>query len=139
MLMNVVLVSCALALQIPITNEVIFNGESFGKGSDMVGMMNQCFTGVYTGTGTVALAKGQTVKVVGPDVMVKLHMRGRCEGYNTYDYEVGKCGTGSGMDTPSDEFTADHPIQSYEIVQCKGGLKRSGAESVEEAAAKRAD
>merc|ERR1719230_967654 len=39
------------------------------------------------------IAKGQTVKVVGSDVKVELHMRGRCEKYGSYDYTVGKCTT----------------------------------------------
>ena len=134
-----VLVSLALASQIPITNEVFIKGESLGKGSDMEGMMNQCFTGSYTGMNTVAIATGETVKVVGPDVKVKLYMRGRCEKYYQYNYDVGTCGTDSGMETPSMDFTADHPIQSYEIVQCKGGLGRDGSLSVEEAAAMRPD
>merc|ERR1719152_610589 len=119
---SAVLVSLALASRtitidasrIPITNEV------FIKGSDMEGMMNQCFTGSYTGMGTLMIAAGDTVKVVGPDVKVQLYMRGRCEKYYQYNYDVGTCGTDSGMETPSMEFTAEHPIQSYEIVQCKG-------------------
>merc|ERR1719263_1183284 len=122
--------------------------------------MNQCFTGSYTGPGAGIIPTGETVKVVGPDVKVIAYLRGRCEKYYQYSYEIGACGTdsgmdtpsrsqyrrhqsrsctGSGMDTPSREFKADHPIQSYEIVQCKGGLGRDGSLSVEDAAAMRPD
>ena len=44
-----------------------------------------------------------------------------------WDWTVSRCicalqGTDSGMDTPSREFKADHPIQSYEIVRrCRAG------------------
>ena len=136
---SAVLVSLTLALHIPITNEVFIKGESLGKGSDMEGMMNQCFTGSYTGPGAGIIPTGETVKVVGPDVKVIAYLRGRCEKYYQYSYEIGACGTDSGMDTPSREFKADHPIQSYEIVQCKGGLGRDGSLSVEDAAAMRPD
>lgn len=33
---------------------------------------------------------------------VELFLRGRCNNYGSYDYSVGKCGTDSGMDTPTD-------------------------------------
>merc|ERR1719152_891305 len=55
------------------------------------------------------IAKGQTVKVVGSDVKVELHMRGRCEKYGAYDYTVGKCTTDGGMETVSDEYTRTTP------------------------------
>ena len=44
-----------------------------------------------------------------------------------WDWTVSRCicvlqGTDSGMDTPSREFKAEHPIQSYEIVRrCRAG------------------
>merc|ERR1719327_2019288 len=70
------------------------------------------------------IEKGQTVKVVGSEVKVVLHMRGRCEKYGSYDYDVGACepGTAADGETISQEYTADHTIQSYEIEPCGGAM-----------------
>merc|ERR1719407_345289 len=70
------------------------------------------------------IEKGQTVKVIGSEVKVVLHMRGRCEKYGSYDYDVGACepGTAADGETISQEYTADHTIQSYEIEPCGGAM-----------------
>ena len=115
------LVSFALSAQIPITNEVIFDGKSLGTGSDLSPLMGQCNTGSYTHTDPGILPKGGSVTVKGSDVKVELHMRGRCESYHSYDYTVGGCDPklgGAAGETPTETFTADHPVQSYKITQC---------------------
>merc|ERR1719316_297584 len=37
------------------------------------------------------IPKGKTVTVKGTEVKLVLHMRGRCEKYNVYDYTIGTC------------------------------------------------
>merc|ERR1740133_251294 len=113
-------IATVAALQIPITNEVIINGRSFGTGSELEPFMDTCRTEVYNPPVDMGVvAKGQTVKVVGAEVKVVLHMRGNCESYYSYDYTVGKCSSKTtAVETVSDEWTADHAIQSLEIVQC---------------------
>ena len=112
----------ALAAQIPVTNEVFINERSQGKGSEMEGQMNTCHMEVYQPPLSMGIIeKGQTVKVVGSDVKVLLHMRGRCNEYGHYDYQVGQCsteGAGAGGETVAESWTATHAIQSYEILQC---------------------
>ena len=110
----------AVATLIPVTNEVLVDGKTYGSGSDLESQVSMgCQTGVYQPPASMGIiAKGQTVKVVGSDVKVELHMRGRCEKYGAFDYTVGKCTTDGGMETVSDEYTADHTIQSFSISLC---------------------
>ena len=115
----------ATALKIPITNEVIINGNSMGTGSDLEAYMGMCHSESYNPPLSMGIIeKGQTVKVVGSEVKVVLHMRGRCEKYGSYDYDVGACepGTAADGETISQEYTADHTIQSYEIEPCGGAM-----------------
>ena len=116
----------ATGLQIPITNEVLFKDpkthawRSQGTGNDLI--VNTCESDTYQPPVSMGIIeKGQVVKVVGGEVKVELHMRGRCDKYEAYDYVVGKCDPtlgGAGGETPVDEWTAPVPIQSYEIKQC---------------------
>jgi len=115
----------ATAIKIPITNEVIINGNSMGTGSDLESYMGMCHSESYNPPLSMGIIeKGQTVKVVGSEVKVVLHMRGRCEKYGSYDYDVGACepGTAADGETISQEYTADHTIQSYEIEPCGGAM-----------------
>jgi len=115
----------ATAMKIPITNEVIINGNSMGTGSDLEAYMGMCHSESYNPPLSMGIIeKGQTVKVVGSEVKVVLHMRGRCEKYGSYDYDVGACepGTAADGETISKEYTTDHTIQSYEIEPCGGAM-----------------
>merc|ERR1719231_617135 len=124
MMFSLIVVS-ALALQIPVTNEVTINDVSIGKGNDLESYMGACHSESYNPPLSMGIIeKGQTVKVVGSEVKVVLHMRGRCEKYGSYDYDVGACepGTAADGETISKEYTADHTIQSYEIEPCGGAM-----------------
>lgn len=113
----------ASATRVPITNEVFIGGRSQGSGSDLDAFMFQCYTQVYQPPVAMGIIeKGTVVKVVGSDIQIKMHMRGRCEGYGSFDYTLGKCDPklgGAAGETPADEMTVDHAIQSYEIVMCQ--------------------
>merc|ERR1719482_1528886 len=111
------LAAAAVGTRIPITNEVLIDGRSMGAGSDLEPFMFQCYSEVYNPPQSMGIVeKGQTVKVVGSEIEVILHMRGRCEGYGSFDYRVGRCSAKSTeVETVSEEKTVEHTIQSYEI------------------------
>merc|ERR1719163_2014338 len=96
--------------------------RSQGKGSALEALMNKCNMEVYQPPLSMGIVKkGEKVKVVGSEVKVELHMRGRCDKYEAYDYVVGTCsteGAGAGGETVEQEWTAPVPIQSYAIVSC---------------------
>jgi len=124
-------VATALAMKIPITNEVVIKGKggdpdiSLGTGSDLEASMGTCHSESYNPPLSMGIIeKGQTVKVTGAEVKMILHMRGRCEKYGSFDYEVGACkpGTAADGETVSESYTTDHTIQSWELVNCGGAM-----------------
>merc|ERR1719185_45781 len=83
--------------------------------------MNQCFSETYNPPVSMGIIKkGTTVKVKGSEVVVKLHMRGRCESYGNYDYTIGHCHAQHSDESEiiDDDFVTEHTIQSFEIRQC---------------------
>merc|ERR1719263_1961393 len=66
------------------------------------------------------IKKGTSIKVKGSEVVVKLHMRGRCESYGHYDYTIGHCHAqhADESDVIDSDFVTTHTIQSFEIRQC---------------------
>ena len=117
----VVVSAIDLENMIPFGNEVIIGDRSYGSGSEMEPMMNKCFSEVYAPPANMGIIKkGTTIKVKGSEVMVSLHMRGRCEKYASFDYTVGHCHAqhSSESDIIDDDFVTSHTIQSFEIRQC---------------------
>jgi hypothetical protein len=101
---------------IPFSEEVIIGGQSIGKGNDLESFMFKCFTDIYNPpTSMGAIQAGEVVEVVGSNIFVTLHMRGRCEKYASYDYSVGLCDVKT---KHSDTFSSNHTIQSYEVQMC---------------------
>ena len=117
----VVVSAVDLANMIPFGNEVFIGDRSYGNGSEMEPMMNKCFSEVYSPPAAMGIIeKGTTIKVKGSEVVVKLHMRGRCESYGHYDYTVGHCHAQHSDESEiiDADFVTDHVIQSFEIRQC---------------------
>ena len=77
------------------------------------------------------IEKGTTIKVKGSEVVVKLHMRGRCESYGHYDYTVGHCHAQHSDESEiiDADFVTDHVIQSFEIRQCQTTLAQTRAQT----------
>merc|ERR1719353_702923 len=123
-MLKLMFVVAALGLDgmIPFGNEVIIGERSYGQGSEMEPMMNKCFSESYAPPANMGIIKkGTTVKVKGSEVVVKLHMRGRCESYGHYDY-----------------FVTDHTIQSFEIRQCTHEESKTASKAASDRAADRA-
>merc|ERR1719191_1878676 len=107
--------------KIPFGNEVFIGDRSYGNGSEMEPMMNQCFSESYAPPANMGIIKkGTSIKVKGSEVVVKLHMRGRCESYGHYDYTIGHCHAQHSDESEiiDDDFVTEHTIQSFEIRQC---------------------
>merc|ERR1719183_937220 len=86
------------------------------------------------------IKKGTSIKVKGSEVVVKLHMRGRCENYGHYDYTVGHCHAqhSDESDIIDDDFVTDHTIQSFEIRQCTHEESKTASKAASNRAAERA-
>jgi hypothetical protein len=101
---------------IPWSEEVIIGGQSIGRGNDLEGVMFKCYTDIYNPpTNMGAVLPGEVVEVRGNNILMTLHMRGRCEKYASYDYYVGQCDPKS---NGTDTFVSNHTIQSYEVQMC---------------------
>merc|ERR1719160_1452218 len=128
-------------LKIPYGNEVIIGDRSYGNGSEMEPMMNQCFSESYAPPANMGIIKkGTKVVVKGSEVVVKLHMRGRCESYGHYDYTVGHCHAQHSDESEiiDADFVTDHVIQSFEIRQCTHEESKTASRARIEAAFERA-
>merc|ERR1719185_19424 len=94
--------------------------------------MNQCFSETYNPPAAMGIIKkGTKVVVKGSEVVVKLHMRGRCESYGHYDYTIGHCHAqhSDESDIIDDDFVTDHTIQSFEIRQCTHEESKSASKA----------
>merc|ERR1719224_369417 len=104
-------------------------------------MMNKCFSEVYSPPAAMGIIeKGTKIKVKGSEVVVKLHMRGRCQSYGTYDYTIGHCHAqhSSESDIIDHDFVTDHTIQSFEIRQCTHEESKTASKAASNRAADRA-
>merc|ERR1719271_2176665 len=79
------------------------------------------------------IKKGTKIKVKGSEVVVKLHMRGRCESYGHYDAQHS-----DESDVIDDDFVTDHTIQSFEIRQCTHEESKTASKAASNRAADRA-
>merc|ERR1719353_202264 len=142
-MLKLMFVVAALGLDgmIPFGNEVIIGERSYGKGSEMEPMMSQCFSEIYNPPLSMGIIKkGTSVKVKGSEVVVKLHMRGRCESYGHYDYTIGHCHAqhSDESDIIDDDFVTDHTIQSFEIRQCTHEESKTASKAASDRAAAKA-
>merc|ERR1719488_426407 len=86
------------------------------------------------------IEKGTKISVKGSEVRVKLHMRGRCETYGHYDYEIGHCHAQHSDESNiiDDDYVTDHVIQSFEILQCTHEESKTASKAASNRAAERA-
>merc|ERR1719191_996797 len=127
--------------KIPFGNEVFIGDRSYGNGSEMEPMMNQCFSEIYAPPANMGIIKkGTTVKVKGSEVVVKLHMRGRCESYGHFDYQIGHCHAqhSSESDIIDADYVTEHTIQSFEIRQCTHEESKAASKAASNRAAEKA-
>ena len=103
--------------------------------------INQCQSESYEPPLNMGIVKkGATVTVVGSEVVVKLHMRARCETYSVYDYQVGHCHAQHSElhGTITEELMMNHTIQSFTIEQCGHELSKSSSKAASDRAAEKA-
>ena len=137
----VAVVAVDLSNMIPFGNEVIIGDRSYGNGSEMEPMMNKCFSETYAPPANMGIIKkGTTIKVKGSEVTVKLHMRGRCENYGHYDYQIGHCHAqhSSESDIIDDDYVTEHTIQSFEIRQCTHEESKTASKAASDRSAAKA-
>ena len=137
----VVVSAVDLSGMIPFGNEVFIGDRSYGNGSEMEPMMNKCFSESYAPPANMGIIKkGTTIKVKGSEVVVKLHMRGRCESYGHYDYTIGHCHAqhSDESDGIDDDFVTDHTIQSFEIRQCTHEESKTASKAASDRSAAKA-
>merc|ERR1719235_3149988 len=126
---------------IPFGNEVFIGDRSYGNGSEMEPMMNKCFSESYSPPASLGIIKkGTKVVVKGSEVVVKLHMRGRCESYGDYDYTIGHCHAqhSDESDIIDADYTTEHTIQSFEIRQCTHEESKAASKAASNRAAEKA-
>ena len=130
-----------ISTEIPFGNEVIIGDRSYGKGSEMEPMMNQCFSEIYAPPANMGIIKkGTSVKVKGSEVVVKLHMRGRCESYGHFDYTIGHCHAQHSDESEiiDADHVTEHTIQSFEIRQCTHEESKAASKAASNRAAAKA-
>jgi hypothetical protein len=128
-------------MEIPFTNEVIIDGRSYGKGSEMEPFINQCQSESYEPPLSMGIIKkGSKVSVVGSEVILKMHLRARCESYSVYDYQVGHCHAQHSAlhGTITEDMVMNHTIQSFTIEQCGHELSKASSKAASEKAAAKA-
>merc|ERR1719253_1420871 len=119
------LVSVATATNIPITEKVSIEGTEVYSQSAGHAQLNQCvsFPRMF-----VDSASKPTITVCGTQTKVTVFLRNECQGYSSYQQEIGTCNTKAASTTcvtmePANQEWLGH-AQSYQISQCATGTQR---------------
>ena len=121
----VILVSVGTATDIPITEKVSVEGTEVYSQSAGHDQLNQCtsFPRMF-----VDDVSKPSVTVCGTATKVTVYLRNECQGYHTYQQEIGTCNSAAASTTcvtkspATDEWMAH--AQSYKITQCATGTQR---------------
>merc|ERR1719231_2188455 len=117
-------VSSAMNSTIPITEKVSVEGTEVYSQSAGHGQLNQCvsFPRMY-----VDDTSKPSVTVCGTQTKVTVFLRNECEGYHTYQQDIGTCNTKAASTTCVTESPATQSwmahAQSYKITQCATGTQ----------------
>merc|ERR1719450_1113672 len=120
----VVLLSIGTATEIPITEKVSVEGTEVYSQSAGHAQLNTCtsFPRMF-----VDDANKPSVTVCGTQTKVTVYLRNECEGYHTYQQEIGTCNRKAASTTCVTESPATQSwmaeAQSYKITQCDTGTQ----------------
>merc|ERR1719218_124199 len=119
------MLSAASATTIPITEKVSVEGTEVYSQSAGHDQLNQCtsFPRMF-----VDDANKPSVTVCGTSTKVTVYLRNECQGYSSYQQEIGACDSSVASTTCVTESPATASwmahAQSYKITQCATGTQR---------------
>merc|ERR1719380_465527 len=115
----------ATATNIPITEKVSIEGTEVYSQSAGHAQLNQCtsFPRMF-----VEDASKPSITVCGTQTKVTVYLRNECQGYSSYQQEIGTCdrsapSTTCVTESPATQSWMAHS-QSYKITQCATGTQR---------------
>merc|ERR1719305_966875 len=121
----VVLLSVGTATNIPVTEKVSVEGTEVYSQSAGHAQLNSCvsFPRMF-----VDDTSKPSVTVCGTQTKVTVYLRNECQGYSSYQQEIGTCDTKAASTTCVTESPATQSwmahAQSYKITQCATGTQR---------------
>merc|ERR1719359_2646497 len=119
------MLSAASANSIPVTEKVSVEGTEVYSQSAGHAQLNQCvsFPRMF-----VDDANKPSVTVCGTSTKVTVYLRNECQGYSSYQQDIGTCDSKAASTTCVTESPATASwmahAQSYKITQCATGTQR---------------
>merc|ERR1719217_944432 len=119
------LISVASATEIPVTEKVSVEGTEVYSQSAGHDQLNQCvsFPRMF-----VTDTSKPSVTVCGTGTKVTVYLRNECQGYSSYQQEIGTCNAKAASTTCVTESPATQKwmahAQSYKITQCATSASR---------------
>merc|ERR1719396_215369 len=120
-----VFIASGIATGIPITEKVSVEGTEVYSQSAGHDQLNQCvsFPRMF-----VEDESKPTITVCGTQTKMTVYLRNECQGYSSYQQDIGTCNTAAASTTcvtvsPAQQQWLAH-AQSYKITQCATGTQR---------------